>query len=114
MTDTTVARAATPTWLRATVTGVFALLYAYVVWNVIGNLVQAVQTFGSRLNALGWGLWLFAAAFPVIVFAVALGLCWRRRAGIMLLVLFTGLALVAVFWLNVQSYSLTSTATLLS
>lgn len=114
MTDTAHGPARTAGWLRIVITGVFALLYAYVVWNAVGNLVQAVQTYGSHLTALGWGLWLFAAAFPVVAFAVALGLCWRRRAGVMLLLLFTGLAVVGVFWLNVQSYSLTNLGSLVS
>lgn len=109
-------RPATPTWLRTVITGVFALLYAYAVWNAIGNLVQVVQALPAHtaLNATGWFLWLFAAALPVIVFAVALGVCWQRRAFAMLLVMFTGLTVVGVFWLDVQGYAVLHTAALLT
>lgn len=105
-----------PTWLRTLSVGVFALLCAYAVWNAISNLVQITQSLpsGTTLNVLGWFLWLFAAAFPIIVFAVALGICRRRGFATTLLVLFTGLSLVAVFWLNVQGYAVLNTTALLT
>lgn len=118
MTGATAAQPQVRPWLRNIVTGAFALLYAYIVWNaLLENLVPAVQTaaaVGKILNVLGWGLWLFAAVLPIVVFAAALRLCWRGGTTRMLLILFTGLTVVAVFWLNVQSYALTNTAALLS
>lgn len=96
-----------PTWVIATIGGAFGLFYAYAVWNAVGLLIgQASGQFG--LNALGWGLLLFTAAFPILVFAAAFALGSRRRAGEFALLMLTGLALVAVFWLNVVAYALSS------
>jgi hypothetical protein len=106
-----------PVWLLATIAGVFALLYAYAVWNAISNLVQSVQTYaalGVPLNALGWFLWIFAAVFPLVVYAAAFAIAYRRRAGEAALVMLAGLALVAVFWLNVVAYSVLNTHALIS
>jgi hypothetical protein len=97
-----------PAWLLGTIAGVFALVFAYAVWNAIGNLVAAVGAAagtGLRLNALGWFIWIFAAIFPVIVYAVAFVIARRRRAATALLVFLSGLALVAVFWLDVVAYT---------
>lgn len=106
------ARRAMPTWLAATIASAFGLFYAYAVWNAVSFLVQ--QASGPLgLNGLGWGLLLFTAAFPILVFAGALGLGLRRRAGEFAVMLLAGLSLVAVFWLNVVAYSLSSGGTLL-
>ncbi|QKJ21148.1 bacitracin resistance protein [Microbacterium hominis] len=99
----------------ATIGGAFGLFYAYAVWNAIGNLTQTVQDFsavGLGLNALGWFLWIFAAAFPVLVWAAAFAIGYRRAAHHFALVMLTGLALVAVFWLNVISYATLNTTAL--
>ena len=106
----------TPTWLIATITGFLGLFYAYAVWNAIGNLVETVRVAGDlglSLNALGWFLWLFAAVFPVLVWAIAFTLGFRRAPHELFLIMLTGLALVAVFWLNVVAYSTLNTSSLL-
>lgn len=96
-----------PTWLIATIAGAFGLLYAYAVWNALALLIsQASGSFG--LNALGWGLLVFTTAFPILVFAAAFALGARRSAGAFALLLLAGLALVAVFWLNVVAYMLSA------
>lgn len=112
MTDATqTARRVIPTWLAATIAGAFGLFYAYAVWNAVAFLVQqASGTLG--LNPLGWALLLFAAAFPIIVFASALALGLRRTATALALLLLAGLGLVAVFWLNVVAYALANGASL--
>jgi len=103
---------ATPGWLVAAVSGAFGLLYAYAVWNAIAMLIdQASGTFG--LNALGWGVLLSAAVFPIFVFVVAVVLGRRRTALRLALLLLVGLALVAVFWLNVVAYALSNGGSLL-
>ncbi|WP_109210667.1 MULTISPECIES: hypothetical protein [Microbacterium] len=95
----------TPTWLVATIAAAFGLFYAYAVWNAVAFLIQ--QATGMLgLNALGWGVLLFAVAFPIIVFAVALGVGMRRPPGHLAVILLTGLGLVAIFWLNVVAYAL--------
>lgn len=101
-----------PTWLVATIAGAFGLFYAYAVWNALGNLIQATQL-PTGLNGLGWFIWIFAALFPIIAFAVAFAIGYRRPAHHLLLVMLTGLALTAVFWLNVVAYTALNTASLL-
>ncbi len=104
------ARQKNPTWLVATIAGGFGLFYAYMVWNALGNLIQAAP---YGLNALGWFLWIFATVFPIVVFAAAFTVGFRRRPLHFVLVMLTGLALTAVFWLNVVAYTTTNTSSLL-
>jgi len=102
-----------PTWLVVTIAAVFGLFYAYAVWNALGNLIQAAQLL-TGLNALGWFIWIFATVFPIIAFGAALAIGWRRPAHHFILVMLTGLALTAVFWLNVVAYTTLNTASLLN
>lgn len=110
MSDTTARK--NPTWLVATIAGAFGLFFAYAVWNALGNLIQAARL-ATGLNGLGWFLWIFATLFPILVFAAALALGFRRPAHHLLLVMLTGLALTAVFWLNVIAYTTLNSASLL-
>lgn len=106
----------TPTWLVAAICGVVGLFYAYAVWNAVGNLVATIQVFegaGLSLNALGWFIWIFAAVFPLLVWAGAFAIGYRRAPHELLLVMITGLALVAVFWLNVVAYTTLNSASFL-
>ena len=114
---TSVERRRNPTWLVATIAGAFGLFYAYAVWNALGNLIQSVQYAsenGFVLSALGWSIWLFATALPIIAFAAAFAIGWRRPAHHFILVMLTGLALTAVFWLNVVAYTELNFASLLA
>ncbi|MFK4834465.1 bacitracin resistance protein [Microbacterium sp. ZW T2_14] len=109
-------RGRTPTWLVAAIAGIVGLFYAYAVWNAIGNLVATLQVFadaGLTLNALGWFIWIFAAVFPLIVWGGAFAIGYRRAPHELLLVMLTGLALVAVFWLNVVAYTTLNSASFL-
>lgn len=111
-TSTQARRAALPTWLIATISGAFGLIYALLIWNAVTLLAyQAGGVFG--LNGLGWFVLLFATVFPVIAFAVAFAIGWRRRAGELALVLLAGLAIAVVFWLNVLAYAYAYGASLL-
>lgn len=106
-----------PTWLVATIAGVFGLFYAYAVWNALGNLIQSVQFAGENgfaLSAFGWFIWIFATAFPIMAFAAAFTIAHRRPAHQFILVMLTGLALTAVFWLNVVAYTELNYASLLA
>lgn len=100
-----------PLWLVVTITAATGLFYAYAVWNALGNLIQAQDQIG--LNGLGWFLWIFATLFPILVWGAAFALGHRRAAHELLLVMLTGLALVAVFWLNVVGYTALNTASLI-
>ncbi len=105
-------RPALPVWIIATIAGIFGLFYAYALWNAVDFLIrQASGPLG--LNGAGWGLLLAAVAFPAIAFAVAFALGWRRRALDLALVLLAGLAVVAVFWMNVVAYAAMNGASLL-
>ena len=101
-----------PTWLVATIAGGLGLFYAYAVWNALGNLIQATQL-PTGLNGLGWFIWIFATAFPILAFAAAFAIGYRRPAHHFLLVMLTGLALTAVFWLDVVAYTTLNTASLI-
>lgn len=124
MSDTTTDAAASapskgraPTWLVATISGLAGLFYAYAVWNAIGNLIQTIGFYGEAgmsLTALGWVVWIFAALFPLLVWGSAFALAYRRAAHELFLVMITGLALVAVFWLNVVAYTTLNTTSLVS
>ena len=81
-------------------------------WNALGNLIQAAQL-PTGLNGLGWFIWIFATVFPILVWAAAFALGYRRPAHHFILVMLTGLALTAVFWLNVVAYTTLNTASLL-
>jgi hypothetical protein len=105
----------TPVWLVATIAGLVGLFYAYAVWNAIGNLVETLSFYGEAglaLNGLGWFVWIFAALLPVLVWRAAFAIGWRRRPLQLLLVMLTGLAVVAVFWLNVVAYTTLNTTSL--
>lgn len=101
----------TPVWLVATISASFGLFYAYAVWNALGNLIEAQTQVG--LNGLGWFLWIFATLFPILVWAAAFAIGNRRAPHELLLIMLTGLALVAVFWLNVVAYATLRTASLI-
>ncbi|WP_341998782.1 bacitracin resistance protein [Microbacterium sp. LWH7-1.2] len=97
-----------PVWLVVAISGIAGLFYAFAVWSAIANLVQAIAFYangGYEINALGWFVWIFAALFPLIVWAIAFALGYRRQAHEFLLLMVTGLAVVGVFWLNVVAYT---------
>lgn len=102
MTTTTVQTP--PRWLAAAVAGAFGLFYAYAVWAGVGLVIAP----SPDRTAVGWAVVIFAAAFPIIVFAAACAVGVRRRLGAFALILAAGLSLVAVFLLNVLSYALVS------
>ncbi|WP_439592458.1 bacitracin resistance protein [Microbacterium sp.] len=100
-------RPALPTWRIATIAGLFGLFYAYAVWTALDFLILQANGY-LGLNGLGWFVLLFAVVFPILVFAAAFALGWRRVAWQFALILLTGLALVAVLWLNVLAFATTS------
>lgn len=92
------------TWVIVTIAGAFGLFYAYAVWNAVAFLVsQATGPLG--INGYGWFVLLLPVVLPIVVFAGAFALGWRRRALPFAAILLTGLALVSVFWLDIVAYS---------
>ena len=96
-----------PSWVPAAIAGVFGLFYAYAVWTAVTFLIaQASGVEG--LNGGGWAILLFSVVFPIIVFVAAVVLGRRRPLLQLAVVLFVGLGLVAVFWLNILTYAITN------
>ena len=77
------------------------------------DFLVAQATGALSLNAYGWFVLLLAVVFPLIAFGIAFALGWRRVWWQFALVLVTGLAVVAVFWLNVVAYATLNTASLI-
>lgn len=105
-----------PTWIVATISGFFGLLYAYAVWSAVAQLVASVQSLGELglgLNPLGWIVWLLAIALPIVLFAMAVSFGRTRGVRTLAILLTTGLALVGAFWLNVTAYTAVYSASLI-
>lgn len=113
MSDRAPARtAALPVPAIVAIAGGFGLFYAYAAWSAVTLLIaQATGPLG--LNGLGWFVLLAAVLFPLALFAGAFALGWRRGAGWFALIMLVGLALTAVFWLNVLGYAYAYGAALL-
>lgn len=102
--DAAATKKRTPTWAVATISAVFGLFYAYALWNAVGLLV--LQASGIvPLNGYGWFVLSLPVVFPLIVFGGAFALGYRRGGAALALLLLTGLALVAVFWLDIVAYA---------
>lgn len=107
--ETAPRRPVLPVWLIATIAGVFLLLYAYVIWNALAFLLQQANGV-EGLSGYGWFVLMLPIVFPIVVFAGAFAIGWKRSAAKFALVLLTGLGLVAAFWLNIFAYAAASTA----
>ncbi len=104
--DVVSAHRATPLWLAAIITVVFGLLYAYDVWEAVGNLVglnMQASTLGVSLS--GWGIALLVAAIlmPLVVFGLAYWLGRRRGPAAQALLFLVGYAVVQVLTLDVAA-----------
>jgi hypothetical protein len=102
-------RTALPTWLIVTIAGGFGLFYAYAVWTALSFLIQQASGL-EGLSGYGWFVLLLPLVFPIIAFAGAFALGWRRAALPFALIMLSGLALVAVFWLDVLAYASVNTS----
>ncbi|MFS0714830.1 hypothetical protein ABC195_13200 [Microbacterium sp. 2P01SA-2] len=93
-------------WRVTTVAGAFGLFYAYAVWAAVPLVIAA----SPGRTAVGWVAVIAAVVLPIVIFAAAFALGWRRRSGAFALILLAGLGLSAVFFMNVLSFALTSGA----
>ena len=91
--------------LSVLIAAVFALFFAWDVWEGIGNLVGLrtyAATLGTDLNGTGWTVLLLGLALPVVCFVTALVLGRRRgllaRTGLLV----AALCLSAALSLDVQ------------
>ncbi len=91
-------------WLSLVVAFVFALLYAYDLWEAVGNMIQlpaVYDAFGYGSENVPWWLLWIGVAIPVIVFAIAFIAGRRRSVFAKALIFFVGLAVVAGLSLGV-------------
>lgn len=80
------------------VAAVFALLYAYDIWEAISNLVEVPVLYaalGFDAASVPWVLLILGVVLPPVVFALALLVGRRRSLGMLALLLLLGLAIVA-------------------
>ena len=91
-------------WLSLVVAGLFALFYAYDVWEAVGNLISLPQFYGlSGLDPAGlpwWLLWI-GVTVPVIVFVVAFIIGRHRSIGEKAVIFLVGLAVSSGLGLGV-------------
>ncbi|MCU1470236.1 MAG: hypothetical protein JWQ39_1385 [Glaciihabitans sp.] len=80
-------------WASITAAIVFGVLYAYVLWDAIGNLVQLPKA----LDEIGvpWGLLILDVTLPVITYATAFWLGRRRVLANRVLFFLIGLTVLA-------------------
>ena len=79
-------------WPSVLVAAVFGVIYADVLWNSIGNLVNLPLLFTSLTP---WWLLILDVAVPLIVYVVAFFLGRRRSLGARAIMFLLGLGVVA-------------------
>lgn len=90
-------------WLSLTVAILFALFYAYDLWEAISNAVslpQAYGAYGFEASDVPWWLLIAGIAVPVVVYAAAFLLGLRRNVFGKAVVFTVGLTVVAVLSLD--------------
>lgn len=95
-----------PGWLVTTLAVVFALPFAYIVWQAISRLVIIVQLAGESgvsLSGIGWVVLLLAIIIPIVAFLIA---AWTgRRQGVLgvVLLFLTAFAVTAALTLGMTA-----------
>ncbi|MET1015440.1 MAG: hypothetical protein ABWX76_01395 [Leifsonia flava] len=105
MTESTVpaVRTATPRWLTLTLAILFGLLFAYDVWEAVGNLAGVsiiASGLETSINAVGWVVLILGILLPVVVFALAFLLGRKRDVLSQVLLYLAGLGAVAAVSLS--------------
>ena len=99
-------RSATPLWLAVTIAVLFGVLYAFDVWEAVGNLVGlTIQAASLDVSLSGGGVVVLVLALvvPLLVFGLAFWL-GRRRGPLAQIVLFlVGYALVQALTLDLSA-----------
>lgn len=98
-----VARAQTPLWLTVALAILFGLIFAYDVWEAVGNLAGVsiiASGLETSINALGWVVLIVGILLPVAVFALAFWLGRRRDVLSQVLLYLAGLGTVAALSLS--------------
>lgn len=92
---------------KSVIVGIAGLFYAYAVWNALAYVFTVAP---AGINAYGWFVLIFSVLFPILVFVIVYVLARRRPAGELTIAMIAGLALVAVFWMNVAALSMLTTS----
>jgi hypothetical protein len=79
-------------WPSIVVAIIAGVLYAYVLWSAIGNLINLPKALGS---VTPWWLLIVDVVVPVVVFVTAFLIGRRRSLGARSLLFLVGLAVVA-------------------
>ncbi len=91
-------------WLSLVVAGLFALFFAYDVWEAVDNLISLPRFYeASGLDPAGlpwWLLWI-GVIVPVAVFVAAFIIGRRRNVGEKAVIFFVGLAVSSGLGLGV-------------
>jgi len=100
-------RPATPPWIAVAIAVLFGVLYAYDLWEAIGNLVGLniqASSLDVSLSGLGVAVLVIALVLPFLVFALAFWL-GRRRGPLAQVVLFlAGYAFVQALTLDLAAF----------
>ena len=86
-------------WVTLVVIVLFGLLYAYDVWEAIGNLLTLPPFYLDQAD-VPWWLLIGNLAVPLLGFGLALWLGWKRPLVAKVLFFAVGLAVVAVLTLD--------------
>jgi len=86
-------------WVTIAVIVLFGLLYAYDVWEAVGNLLTLPPFYLDQAD-VPWWLLIANLAVPVLVFGLALWLGWKRSLVSKVMLFAVGLAVVAVLTLD--------------
>ena len=84
-------------WLTITVAVLFAILYAYNVWDAIRNLVELPTYYvasGLSSSSVPWWVLIIALLIPILVFAAAFWAGLRRNVLAKSLIFIVGFAVV--------------------
>lgn len=98
------ARAKAPAWLALTLAILFGLVFAYDVWEAVGNLAGVsiiASGLDTSINPLGWVVLIVGILLPVAVFTLAFWLGRRRDLLAQALLYLTGLGTVAALSLSI-------------
>ncbi len=100
-------RPATPLWLAVTIAAIFGVLYAYDVWEAVRDLVGVslmVGDLGVSLAGIGVALLIAALLVPLIVYALAFWLGYRRGPLAQVVLFLAGYAFVQVLTLDLGAF----------
>jgi hypothetical protein len=100
-----------PRWLAFTIAVLFGLVYAYDVWEGIGNLVGlniAAQGLDTRLSGFGFGVLFAGVLLPIAAYVLAAWFGRSRGAGAQAALFLVGLCVSAAFAIDIFMFGLGS------